>query len=108
MMYHFMFGLVFSGGGPCSPSGGVALMFCSVMLANLAFRCFLPYAVVQHPIHATVNHIVNNEKKYAEKNHGDDHHRRSRLDLFPAGKRNFPHLIADVSEKALYAVRNLR
>src|ERR1051326_4366662 len=40
MMYHFIFGFVFSGGGGCSPSAGVALMFSSVIACQLGFPVF--------------------------------------------------------------------
>jgi hypothetical protein len=68
----------------------------------------LPYAVVQHPINSGRNHLVNHEKINAEENDRDNYHRRSGLDFFPARKRNFPHLIADVGKKALYARGQLR
>jgi hypothetical protein len=63
---------------------------------------------VQHPIHCLIDYVIDNEEINAEENDRDNHHRRSGLDFFPARKRNFPHLIADVSEKAFYARRKLR
>jgi hypothetical protein len=64
--------------------------------------------VVQHPINSGRNHLVNHKKIHAEENDRDDHHCRSGLNFSPAGKRNFPHLIADVSKKFFRARRKLR
>jgi hypothetical protein len=64
--------------------------------------------VVQHPINSGRNHLVNHEKINAKENDRDNYHRRSGLDFIPVRKSNFPHLIADVGKKALYARGQLR
>jgi hypothetical protein len=68
----------------------------------------LPHTVVQHPINPCRNHLVDDEKIQAEENDRNNHYRRRCLDLSPAGKSNFPHLIADVGKKILGARRELR
>jgi hypothetical protein len=55
--------------------------------------------VVQHPINSLRNYLVNDEKVNAEQNDRDDHHCRSGLNFFSARKSNFPHFIADISQK---------
>src|SRR5215472_7087196 len=106
MMYHFIFGLVLSGGGACPVSAVPPLMFSSAMLPT-SFPVSLPHAV-QHPINSVSDRLIDNEEVNTEKNHGNDHHRGCRLDFFPVRKCNFPHLIPDIRQKAFHARRELR
>src|SRR5689334_20996902 len=105
MMYHFMFGLTFSCAGAW-PSSADTLLFSSAILK--AFRCRLLLDAMQHPVHSRSDCLVDNEKINTEQDHRDDHHDRRRLDLFPAGESDFPHLVADVRQKSFDSRRKLR
>src|SRR5258707_8117507 len=103
MMYHFMFGLAFSGTGwPGAPTSGwllVPSVFCSSILPINPSTVLL--TVLQHPLNSAPDCLVNHKKVHAKDDDRDDNHHGGRLHFLTPGKRDFPHFIADIREKTL-------
>ena len=56
-------------------------------------------AVVQHPINASGNRLVDSKEISPEQNYRNDHNQRGGLDFPASRERDFPHFIANVCEE---------